>query len=78
MKKVIVLATIFTLLGGVSVYGATKVKEIKAMEFSAQITNTAKGNLFIYEVPMASSTCYVMVSDEVKYGISPTMSCVKK
>lgn len=82
MKKAIVLATIFALLGGVSAYGAMKVQQIKSWDFIASVeTNT--GNVFLYKIEdkVASTTCYVMTNDYTINtrinGANFGISCVK-
>ena len=75
MKKLAILALFLVPL---ATFGAVSVvKEIKCYDFIAQIQTSNNGNIFINKVVDGDNTCYVMHSDNTKWGgINYGISCV--
>lgn len=77
MKKFIVLGAICAVFGASVAFAATKIQEIKAWDFIAQVQTVNKGNVMLYKVVDGTNTCYIISSDDTKWGSSPQISCVK-
>jgi len=79
MKKLGIILVICTLFISSVAFAASKVVELKQWDFMAQVATQSKGNLFVYKVvdPDNKAVCYVMASDDIKWGSSPSISCIK-
>jgi len=77
MKTFLTASIIVGLLVAGTAFASITIKAVKWYNFDAQIEMpNAKGNLFIYEVERGDNTCFVMASDDTKYGFEPQISCV--
>ena len=77
MKKIAIFSVLGVIFGASVAMGAVKIQEIKAFDFFAQIQTVNKGNVMIYKVVDDKTTCYVISSDDTKWGSSPQISCLK-
>lgn len=78
MKKLVVLGTICAVFGASVAFAATKVQEIKAWDFFAQMQTIKGDSVLIYKVDDKNNECYISVMYFGMTGASHSMSCVAK
>jgi hypothetical protein len=77
MKKIIISAVVFSLLGASVAYGASKVFEIKSYDFIGQVQTQQRGSIFIYKFVDEKNTCYIAEQAFATGGANSSISCVK-